>query len=179
MISATAHFSPASVSSKSAQSLYNIIGQKAAPTCLIPATNFGSRQFEFSNLICFGGAEKLHLYRQHGPKSSLTALSPPVAVVLDSSQQLQVLYIYVCISLAAGETIKDSEADKAPSVKREKSGPEPMIVPIIIKMADFDHKGLTVVNISATTFPQTLDWLNNYLLHWADGGKLDCVLIID
>ncbi|KAH0763667.1 hypothetical protein KY290_019740, partial [Solanum tuberosum] len=24
--------------------------------------------------------------------------------------------------------------------------------------------GLTVVNISATTFPQTLDWLHNHLL---------------
>ncbi|CAI9774978.1 unnamed protein product [Fraxinus pennsylvanica] len=111
-----------------------------------------------------------------------------------------------------GETINDSEADKAPSVKREKSGPEPIIVPIILKMADFDHKalleewistrscekypikdkdklisnlktiqdylcsfksqGLTVVNISATTFPQTLDWLHNYLLQCIEQGTL-------
>ncbi|CAI9768232.1 unnamed protein product [Fraxinus pennsylvanica] len=109
-----------------------------------------------------------------------------------------------------GETVRDSEADKAPSVKREKSGPEPIIVPIILKMADFDHKalleewistrscekypikdkdklisnlktiqdylcsfksqGLTVVNISATTFPQTLDWLHNYLLQCIEQG---------
>ncbi|KAI4332682.1 hypothetical protein L6164_017572 [Bauhinia variegata] len=87
----------------------------------------------------------------------------------------------------------------------KKSGPQPIIVPIVLKMAEFDHKalleewitirkfddkcrdqdtdklianlktiqdylcsftsqGLTVVNVSATTFPQTLDWLHSYLL---------------
>ncbi|CAA2990988.1 Hypothetical predicted protein, partial [Olea europaea subsp. europaea] len=120
-------------------------------------------------------------------------------------------------SLDIGETVKDSEADKAPSVKREKSGPEPIIVPIILKMADFDHKalleewistrscekypikdkdklisnlktiqdylcsfksqGLTVINISATTFPQTLDWLHNYLLQCIEQGTSSIALM--
>ncbi|XP_027103967.1 uncharacterized protein [Coffea arabica] len=104
------------------------------------------------------------------------------------------------------ETIKDLADDR-----KEKSGPRPIIIPIVLKMADFDHKalleewictrtsngkcqiqdkdklisnlktiqdylcsfkslGLTVVNISATTFPQTLDWLHNYLLQCIEQG---------
>ncbi|KAJ0100164.1 hypothetical protein Patl1_19857 [Pistacia atlantica] len=110
-----------------------------------------------------------------------------------------------------GETIKDPEVDRKTSVKKEKSGADPIIVPIVLKMADFDHKalleewistrtfndkslvqdkhglirnlatiqdylcsfksqGLTVVNISATTFPQTLDWLHGYLLQCIEQG---------
>ncbi|EPS66377.1 hypothetical protein M569_08399, partial [Genlisea aurea] len=100
------------------------------------------------------------------------------------------------------ETVNNNDAD--PSVRKEKSSPEPIIIPIILKMAEFDHKalleewlstrsaekynlqdkeklvsnlktiqdylcsftsqGYAVVNISATTFPQTLDWLHNHLL---------------
>ncbi|PQQ04337.1 uncharacterized protein Pyn_31250 [Prunus yedoensis var. nudiflora] len=101
--------------------------------------------------------------------------------------------------------------DKSTSVKKEKSGPEPVIIPLVLKMAEFDHKalleegistrtlsdkcivqdkdklirnlktiqdylcsfnsqGLTVVNISATTFPQTLDWLHGYLLECIEHG---------
>ncbi|KAH8521634.1 hypothetical protein H0E87_002614, partial [Populus deltoides] len=103
-----------------------------------------------------------------------------------------------------GETVKGLEGDRKTSVSL-KSGPEPIIIPIVLKMAEFDHKalleewistrsfsdkcpveekdrlitnlkiiqdylcsfksqGLTVANISATTFPQTLDWLHGYLL---------------
>lgn len=40
----------------------------------------------------------------------------------------------------AGETLKYPEVDKEKSVKKEKSGPDPIIVPIVLKMADFDHK---------------------------------------
>lgn len=96
--------------------------------------------------------------------------------------------------------------DNKPILKREKSGvTDPVIIPIVLKMAEFDHKalleewissrkfsdkypiqekdkvisnlktiqdylcsfksqGLTVADISATTFPQTLDWLHNHLL---------------
>ncbi|KAG6780902.1 hypothetical protein POTOM_013781 [Populus tomentosa] len=138
------------------------------------------------------------------------------------------------ISDSKGETIKDLEGDRKTSVSL-KSGPEPIIIPIVLKMAEFDHKalleewistrsfsdkcsaegmweatslitntltglaenvekdrsitnlkiiqdylcsfksqGLTVANISATTFPQTLDWLHGYLLqHFAkDYGVL-------
>uniref|UniRef100_A0A1J3HKJ8 2-phosphoglycerate kinase n=1 Tax=Noccaea caerulescens TaxID=107243 RepID=A0A1J3HKJ8_NOCCA len=94
---------------------------------------------------------------------------------------------------------------------KAKSGPEPIVISIVLKMAEFDHKalleewissrtsgdkytskekdrlitnlktiedylcsfnsqGVTVVNISATTFPQTLDWLHNYLLQRIEEG---------
>ncbi|CAN6460836.1 unnamed protein product [Victoria cruziana] len=95
--------------------------------------------------------------------------------------------------------------------KQVKPVAEPIIVPIVLKMADFDHKalleewistrtfgdkclaqdqdtlirnlkiiqdylcsfetqGLTVVYVSATTFPQTLDWLHSYLLQCIERG---------
>ncbi|KAI8540265.1 hypothetical protein RHMOL_Rhmol09G0249500 [Rhododendron molle] len=110
-----------------------------------------------------------------------------------------------------GETTKDPEAGGNPPAKKEKSGSEPIIIPIVLKMAEFDHEalldewistrtfsdkcliqdkdklisnlktiqnylcsfksqGLTVVNISATTFPQTLDWLHSYLLQCIEQG---------
>ncbi|CAN4080751.1 unnamed protein product [Withania somnifera] len=115
------------------------------------------------------------------------------------------------ISENMGEKVKDSGADRNPSHKTEKSGAPPIIVPIVLRMAEFDHKalleewvatrtcsekyptqdkdklisnlktiqdylcsftsqGLTVVNISATTFPQTLDWLHNHLLQCIEQG---------
>ncbi|XVF08472.1 hypothetical protein REPUB_Repub07fG0006200 [Reevesia pubescens] len=115
------------------------------------------------------------------------------------------------------ETASDNKVEpvEVPEVKssarKEKSGPEPIIIPIVLKMAEFDHKalleerittralsgkclvqdtdslitnlktiqdylcsfksqGLTVVNVSATTFPQTLDWLHGYLLQCIEQG---------
>ncbi|KAF3780631.1 2-phosphoglycerate kinase [Nymphaea thermarum] len=78
------------------------------------------------------------------------------------------------------------------TLKQDKPVAESIIVPIVLKMADFDHKdqdtlvrnlkiiqdylcsfetqGLTVVNVSATTFPQTLDWLHGYLLQCIERG---------
>nr|XP_043638654.1 uncharacterized protein LOC122609775 [Erigeron canadensis] len=109
------------------------------------------------------------------------------------------------------DKVKD-QVDRKPELKREKSGvTEPVIIPIVLKMAEFDHKalleewissrkfsdkyliqekdklisnlktiqdylcsfksqGLTVANISATTFPQTLDWLHNHLLQCIEKG---------
>ncbi|CAA0834566.1 P-loop containing nucleoside triphosphate hydrolases superfamily protein [Striga hermonthica] len=109
-----------------------------------------------------------------------------------------------------GEMAKDAATTKPPIVNKAKSGPEPIIIPIILKMAEFDHKalleewlstrssekypiqdkdklisnlktiqdylcsfksqGYTVVNLSATAFPQTLDWLHNYLLQCIEQG---------
>ncbi|XP_024970678.1 uncharacterized protein LOC112509773 [Cynara cardunculus var. scolymus] len=108
--------------------------------------------------------------------------------------------------------MKDQVAERKPIHRRENSGaPEPIIIPIVLKMAEFDHKalleewistrkfsnnypikdkdklisnlktiqdylcsfqsqGLTVTNISATTFPQTLDWLHNHLLQRIEQG---------
>lgn len=118
-----------------------------------------------------------------------------------------------------GESTKDSGADRNPLVKKEKSSgaaAAPIIVPIVLKMAEFDHKalleewistrsfsdnyplqdkdklisnlktiqdylcsftsqGLTVANISATTFPQTLDWLHSYLLQCIEQGGTSSV----
>ncbi|KAJ4956392.1 hypothetical protein NE237_013175 [Protea cynaroides] len=109
------------------------------------------------------------------------------------------------------ETSKDPEIETNQSTKKEKSAPEAVIIPILLKMSEFDHKalleewvstrtfgdkclsqdqdklisnlktiqdylhsfdsqGLTVVNISATTFPQTLDWLHGYLLQCIERG---------
>ncbi|KAG6716655.1 hypothetical protein I3843_04G053600 [Carya illinoinensis] len=110
-----------------------------------------------------------------------------------------------------GETVRDPETGGNTSVRKEKSGAEPIIIPIILKMAEFDHKalleewittrifkdkclvqdkdklmtnlktiqdylcsfesqGLTVADITATTFPQTLDWLHSYLLQCIEQG---------
>ncbi|GAB4825915.1 hypothetical protein Ancab_008782 [Ancistrocladus abbreviatus] len=104
-----------------------------------------------------------------------------------------------------GETLKNAKTDKFPPVRKEKSGAEAIVIPIVLRMAEFDHEalleewiatrtykdkdelisnlktiqdylckfesqGLTVVNISATTFPQTLDWLHGYLLQCIEQG---------
>lgn len=49
-----------------------------------------------------------------------------------------------CLSGNAGETVKDSGADQNPSHRREKSGAQPIIVPIVLRMAEFDHKVATL-----------------------------------
>lgn len=113
--------------------------------------------------------------------------------------------------LNGGGTVKEEKVDGNPPVNRERSGAEPIIVPIVLKMAEFDHEalleewiptrtfsdnsimkdkekliknlktiqdylcsfesqGLSVVNISATAFPQTLDWLHGYLLQCIEQG---------
>jgi hypothetical protein len=44
----------------------------------------------------------------------------------------------------AGETVKGLEGDRKTSVSL-KSGPEPIIIPIVLKMAEFDHKVCTSI----------------------------------
>ncbi|XP_010523142.1 PREDICTED: uncharacterized protein LOC104801525 [Tarenaya hassleriana] len=109
------------------------------------------------------------------------------------------------------EVVKDPEKEKKIRDGKAKSVPDPIIVSIVLKMSEFDHKalleewitartssdkslskekdrlianlktiedylcsfnsqGVAVVNISATTFPQTLDWLHNYLLQRIEQG---------
>ncbi|KAJ9164046.1 hypothetical protein P3X46_023663 [Hevea brasiliensis] len=116
-----------------------------------------------------------------------------------------------CISDNRAEIVTDTRRERDSSVRKEKLGPKPIIIPIVLKMAEFDHKalleewivtrtfsdkcpvqdkdrlitnlkiiqdylcsfksqGLTVANISATTFPQTLDWLHGYLLQCIEQG---------
>ncbi|KAA8533877.1 hypothetical protein F0562_031394 [Nyssa sinensis] len=127
------------------------------------------------------------------------------------SERLESIDIARTISENKGGTLKDPETNRNPPVRKEKSGAEPIIIPIVLKMAEFDHKalleewistrtfsdkcliqdkdklisnlktmqdylcsfksqGLTVVNISATTFPQTLDWLHSHLLQCIEQG---------
>ncbi|KAG9452302.1 hypothetical protein H6P81_005206 [Aristolochia fimbriata] len=107
-----------------------------------------------------------------------------------------------------GRALDDKDKKMTAVPKKDKSSAEQIIVPIVLKMAEFDHKalleewistrtygvakdqekvisnlkiiqdylcsfesqGLTVVNISATTFPQTLDWLHSYLLQSIERG---------
>ncbi|KAI4995676.1 hypothetical protein ZWY2020_037164 [Hordeum vulgare] len=114
---------------------------------------------------------------------------------------------------AEGNAHKDLDQQKNNSAKKDKPAAEPIVVPIVLRMSDFDHKalleewiatrairdnclpqdhrklinnlkliqdylcsfesqGLTVVDISANSFPQTLDWLHGYLLQCIERGLL-------
>ncbi|KAK1429952.1 hypothetical protein QVD17_12320 [Tagetes erecta] len=128
------------------------------------------------------------------------------------SVDLKSIHIVDHAAASQKDTTKDQVSDKKPTLEREKSGvTEPVIIPIVLKMAEFDHKalleewissrkfsdkypikekdklisnlktiqdylcsfksqGLTVANISTTTFPQTIDWLHNHLLQCIELG---------
>ncbi|KAG2544232.1 hypothetical protein PVAP13_9NG836700 [Panicum virgatum] len=80
------------------------------------------------------------------------------------------------------------------TAKKDKPAAESIVVPIVPRMSDFDHKdhrklinnlkliqdylcsfesqGLTIVDISANSFPQMLDWLHSYLLQCIERGLL-------
>ena len=114
---------------------------------------------------------------------------------------------------AEDEGHKDLDLQKNNTTKKDKPAAEPIVVPIVLRMSDFDHKalleewtatrasrdnclpqdhrklinnlkliqdylcsfesqGLTVVDISANSFPQTLDWLHSYLLQCIERGLL-------
>ncbi|KAK3419047.1 hypothetical protein EUGRSUZ_H04780 [Eucalyptus grandis] len=122
---------------------------------------------------------------------------PKVSVSLES--------MHLAGKVTECQNVKDAEENKTMVTRKEKSGAEPIIVPIVLKMPEFDHKalleewistrtfggkcliedkdrlianlktiqdylssfttqGLIVVNVAATTFPQTLDHLHNHLL---------------
>ncbi|KAI9077944.1 hypothetical protein K1719_040073 [Acacia pycnantha] len=60
------------------------------------------------------------------------------------------------------------------SVAETKFG-EPWLVPpqsaaMAILSSPDPNRGLTVVNVSTRTFPQTLDWLHSYLLQCIEQG---------
>ncbi|KAI3458310.1 hypothetical protein Pfo_014973 [Paulownia fortunei] len=50
-----------------------------------------------------------------------------------------------------GEMVKDADPIETPAVNKIKSGPEPIIIPIILKMAEFDHKALLEEWLSTRT----------------------------
>jgi len=43
----------------------------------------------------------------------------------------------------AGASLRELETDKT-AISKMKSGPKPIIVPIVLKMAEFDHKVLSI-----------------------------------
>jgi len=139
------------------------------------------------------------------PTFNKTVMSNTPVDVKECQESIKILGIG---SESAGKTSTGGQDAKG---KSEKSATKPIIVPIVLKMADFDHKalleewvssrsvdgkcltkdqkslisnlktiqdylcsfesqGMTVVNISATTFPQTLDWLHNHLLQCIEEG---------
>ncbi|KAH9607370.1 hypothetical protein KSS87_020141 [Heliosperma pusillum] len=130
--------------------------------------------------------------RSPGPENS------SAKEVLSSDQMHKVLCSVASVNIEnkapaeKGEICEEQKTDTNPPAKKERLGPEPIIVPIVLKMAEFDHEdkdrliknlktiqdylcsfesqGLTVVNISATTFPQTLEWLHGHLLQCIEQG---------
>ncbi|KAK9292874.1 hypothetical protein L1049_020855 [Liquidambar formosana] len=68
------------------------------------------------------------------------------------SDSLESIDIAGSVSENKGETLKNAETDRIPPVRKEKSGAEPIIVPIVLKMAEFDHKALLEEWISTRTF---------------------------
>lgn len=63
----------------------------------------------------------------------------------------------------SGEVHKDSELQSSNSYKKEKSATEPIIVPIVLKMSEFDHK------VSLFSF---------LIYHWLCVGNVCCLYII-
>lgn len=57
---------------------------------------------------------------------------------IESKAYLLWLWRFLQFNFLAGETAKAPEKDGTAS--KEKSGPQPVIVPIVLKMAEFDHK---------------------------------------
>nr|CAB3500251.1 unnamed protein product [Digitaria exilis] len=90
-----------------------------------------------------------------------------------------------------GDGDKDLDQPKNNTAKIDKPAAEPIVVPIVLRMSHFDYKalleewiatrafrdnclpqGLTIVDISANSFPQTWDWLHSYLLQCIERGLL-------
>ncbi|KAJ4953751.1 hypothetical protein NE237_030583 [Protea cynaroides] len=159
--------------------------------------------------------EKESICGNHSGNSNPGNVGQEVAVSTDQvtevSECLRSLDLAGKAPVKQDETAKDPEIRTNHTTKKEKSALEPIIIPVALKMAEFDHKALleewistrkfgdkylsqdqdklisnlktiqdylcsfesqdlTVVNISATTFPQTLDWLHGYLLQCIERG---------
>ncbi|OMO94884.1 hypothetical protein CCACVL1_05727 [Corchorus capsularis] len=83
-----------------------------------------------------------------------------------------------------GETVKGPKVNGS-TVGKENSGPEPIIIPIVLKMAEFDHKALLEEWISTRTFSgkclvqdtdkliTNLKTLQDYLCSFKSRGLLD------
>ncbi|KAK7258222.1 hypothetical protein RIF29_32768 [Crotalaria pallida] len=161
---------------------------------------------EIQNIINGGSGDE----NNGGPKTLCSNEVISVDQVDEVSNSVASMDLIESISAGnKGASLKELQTDK--TIVTKKSGPKPIIVPIVLKMAEFDHKalleewissrafkdkclgqannklisnlktlqdylcsftsqGLTVVNVSATTFPQTLDWLHNHLLQCIEQG---------
>jgi hypothetical protein len=64
---------------------------------------------------------------------------------------------------------RENEGGSSPSLE-EKENLIKRLQTIQDYITSFEPKGMTVVNVSATSFPQTLDWLHSYLLECIEQG---------
>lgn len=64
---------------------------------------------------------------------------------------LQFCAKFKLLTILTGEKVKDVNIIQTPDVKKEKSGPEPIIIPIILKMAEFDHKVCHTLHLLSMT----------------------------
>ncbi|XP_021285965.1 uncharacterized protein LOC110417771 isoform X2 [Herrania umbratica] len=180
-------------------------GHQAAP--LSKASNDNSAvQMENNSTSAFGS-------HTEDSQNRPVHLSLDECVSADQVNKVSEYLESIALSTASddkGETVKVPDVNRT-TARKEKSGSEPIIIPIVLNMAEFDHKalleewiltrtfsgnclvkdtnslitnlktiqdylcsfksqGLTVVNVSATTFPQTLDWLHAYLLQCIEQG---------
>uniref|UniRef100_A0A803KT53 2-phosphoglycerate kinase n=1 Tax=Chenopodium quinoa TaxID=63459 RepID=A0A803KT53_CHEQI len=61
------------------------------------------------------------------------------------------------------ETLKESKIDENPQTKKERSGAEPIIVPIVLKMAEFDHECGSVYDVAVNSFMKVM--ISNDLMY--------------
>ncbi|CAK9135144.1 unnamed protein product [Ilex paraguariensis] len=180
---------------------------KAEEPNFVKADNKNATQRE-NNSTIFGGSLSENRHCSPGNARTEGGTSADELKALDGLKSID---IGGSVPEKQGNTIEDPEVGRNPPAKKEKSGAQPIIIPIVLKMAEFDHKALleewistrtscdrypiqdkdklmdnlktiqdylcsfdsqgsTVVNISATTFPQTLDGLHNYLLQCIEQG---------
>lgn len=60
----------------------------------------------------------------------------------------------------ASETVKDSGVDRTPARGKQTSGGQPIFVPIVLRMADFDHKVVQILLVLLVFKIYNYDQLN-------------------
>lgn len=174
------------------------------PLSFAPDDNATAKSKDNHDVVCCGDENN------GGSRSPSTKEEISIDQVELLSNSTQSMDLARNISADKGVSLRELDTDRT-NVMKEKLGSKPVVVPIVLKMAEFDHKalleewissrsfndkcpgqdknkliqnlktiqdylcsftsqGLTVVNVSATTFPQTLDWLHSYLLQCIEQG---------
>ncbi|GFY84284.1 P-loop containing nucleoside triphosphate hydrolases superfamily protein [Actinidia rufa] len=78
--------------------------------------------------------------RNCSPQNAMSEVGLSADLLNKVSDCLESINIAASVSDDKGETIKDPDKDRNPPVGKEKSDVKPIIIPIVLKMADFDHK---------------------------------------